>query len=117
MVEMWGAAVAVCYSRPMSSLNIRKVGDGPKRGSMWLDSVRCITEGFHEWPKVGDTVVIHGVLYRLVDISNRWVWEPKPSISRAKCRGASWDSSSVSRRKSSSKCSSGFTARPARKHQ
>ena len=32
-------------------------------------------EGFPEWPKVGDWFVIDGLLYRLVEISDRWVWE------------------------------------------
>ena len=63
----------------MSSLEIRSVGDGPKRSSMWLDGVPCIVEGFHKWPKVGDTAVIDGVLYRLVEISDRWVWERESS--------------------------------------
>jgi hypothetical protein len=36
IVEMWGAAVVVCYPRPMPSpLNIRKVGDGPRCYAVW----------------------------------------------------------------------------------
>jgi hypothetical protein len=45
------------YHGPMPDLDTRKVGDGPKRSSMWLD----------------------GVLYRLVEISDRWVWEREAS--------------------------------------
>ena len=42
---------------------------------MWLDGEPCIVKGFTDWPKVGDRYVIDGVLYRLVEISDRWVWE------------------------------------------
>jgi hypothetical protein len=42
---------------------------------MWLDGVPCIAQGFHEWPKVGERHVIDGVLCRLVEISDRWIWE------------------------------------------
>jgi hypothetical protein len=59
----------------MPSLNIRNVGDGPMRGAMWHDGVPCIVEEFHEWPKVGERHVIDGVLCRLVEISDRWIWE------------------------------------------
>ena len=38
-----------------------------------------IVDGYHEWPKVGDTAVIDGVFYRLVEISGRWVWDREPS--------------------------------------
>ena len=75
IVEIWGATVVVCYPRPMPSLNIRNVGDGPMRGAMWHDGVPCIAQGFHEWPKVGERHVIDGVLCRLVEISDRWIWE------------------------------------------
>ncbi len=37
MVEMWSAAVVVCYPHSMPSLNIRKVGDGPRCYAVWLD--------------------------------------------------------------------------------
>jgi hypothetical protein len=43
--------------------------------AMWLDGVPCIAQGFHEWPKVGERHVIDGVLCRLVEISDRWIWE------------------------------------------
>ena len=39
----------------------------------------AIVEGFHEWPKVGDRHEIDGVLYVLVEISDRWVWDREPS--------------------------------------
>ncbi len=59
---------------------IRRVGNGPKRSAMWLDGVPCIVKGFTEWPKVGERHVIDGVLYRLVEISDRWVWERQASL-------------------------------------
>jgi len=46
---------------------------------MWLDGEPCIVEGFHEWPKVGERHLIDGVLYRLVEISDRWIREREPS--------------------------------------
>ena len=46
---------------------------------MWLDGEPCMVEGFHEWPKVGDRFVIDGLLYHMVEISDRWVWEREPS--------------------------------------
>jgi len=61
------------------NLDIRIVGNGPKRSAMWLDGVPCMVEGFHEWPKVGERHVIDGVLYRLVEISDRWKWEREPN--------------------------------------
>jgi hypothetical protein len=63
----------------LPDLDTRIVGDGPKQSSMWLEGVPCIFEGFHEWPKVGERHVIDGVLYRLVEISDRWIWEREPS--------------------------------------
>jgi hypothetical protein len=63
----------------MPSLDIRRAGNGPKKSAMWLDGVPCMVTGFHEWPKVGERHLIDGVLYRLVEISNRWVWDREPS--------------------------------------
>jgi len=34
---------------------------------------------FTEWPKVGERHLIDGLLYRLVEISDRWVWEREAS--------------------------------------
>jgi len=56
-------------------LDIRTAGDGPKRAAMWLDGTPCMVKGLDHWPKVGERFVIDGVLYRLVEISDRWVWE------------------------------------------
>ena len=63
----------------MPSLDIRCAGADPKQSAMWLDGEPCIVEGFHEWPKVGERHLIDGVLYRLVEISDRWIREREPS--------------------------------------
>ena len=55
----------------MPHLDIRSTGNGPKQSAMWLDGVPCTVEGFHEWPKVGKLHLIDGLLYRLVEISDR----------------------------------------------
>ena len=70
--------VATQVILPIPSLDIRTVGDGPKRTTAWLDGVTRIVEGFHEWPKVGESHLIDGLLYRLVEISDRWVWVREP---------------------------------------
>ena len=54
-------------------LDTRTVGTGPKWSAMWLDGVPCIVKGFTEWPKVGERHLIDGILYRLVEKSDRWV--------------------------------------------
>jgi len=59
----------------MPQLDTRSAGSSPKQTAMWLDGVPCIVQGFHEWPKVDERHVIDGVLFRLVEISDRWVWE------------------------------------------
>jgi len=59
----------------MPDLDTRTVGNGPKSSAMWLDGVPSIVKGFTEWPKVGERHVIDGVLYRLVEISNKWIRE------------------------------------------
>ncbi len=46
---------------------------------MRLDGVPCIVKGFTKWPKVGDRHLINGVLYRLVEIGGRGVWEREPN--------------------------------------
>ena len=66
-------------TNPTPNLDTRSAGNGPKKSAMWLDDVPCVVKGFHEWPKVGDRFVIDGLLYRLVEIRDRWVWERVPS--------------------------------------
>ena len=63
----------------MPSLYTRTAGNGPKRSAMWLDGVPCMVTGLDEWPRVGDRYEIDGELYRLVEISDRWVCEWEPS--------------------------------------
>jgi len=63
----------------MLDVDIRSAGDGPQSSAMWLDGVPCIVTGFTEWPKVGEKHLIDGLLYRLVEISDRWAWEKEPS--------------------------------------
>ena len=63
----------------MPDLDTRKVGNGPKQSAMWLDGVPCIVKRFHEWPKVGERHVLDGLPYRLVEISDRWIWEREAS--------------------------------------
>ena len=63
----------------MPDLDIRSAGNDPKQSAMWLDGVPCMVEGFHEWPKVGDRLVIDGLLWRVVEVNDRWVCEREPS--------------------------------------
>ena len=64
---------------PMCDLDIRCAGSGPKRTSMWLDGAPCMVTGLDAWPKVGDRLKIDGELWRVVEISDRWVCEREPS--------------------------------------
>ena len=66
-------------TNPTPNLDIRKVGNGPKQSAMWLDGEPCMVTGLERWPKVGDKHVINGLLYRLVEIGDRWIWEREPS--------------------------------------
>jgi len=63
----------------MPALDTRSIGNGPKSSAMWLDGEPCMVKGLDAWPKVGDRLVIDGLLYRLVEISDRWVCEREPS--------------------------------------
>ena len=79
IVEMWSAEVVVCYPRPMPSLNIRKVGDGPRCYAVWLDTWPVFLDGLDGLPHIGDRFEIDGELWRVVEISNRIVCEREPS--------------------------------------
>jgi hypothetical protein len=59
----------------MPGLDTRRVGDGPKRSSMWLDGVPCMVTGLNAWPKVGDRLVIDGELWRVVDARRSYICE------------------------------------------
>ncbi len=63
----------------MPSLTTRRAGNDPKQSAMWLDGEGCIVEGFQGWPNLGERHVIDGLLYRLVEISDRWVCEREAS--------------------------------------
>jgi hypothetical protein len=63
----------------MPAFDTRTAATGPKRTAVWLDGEPCIVKGFTEWPKVGQRHVIDGLLYRLVEISDQWVWERETS--------------------------------------
>jgi hypothetical protein len=63
----------------MPDLDTRGAGNGPKETAMWLDGVPCMVTGLDRWPKVGYRLVIDGLLYRLVEINDRWVCEREPS--------------------------------------
>ena len=60
IVEMWGATVVVCYPRPMSSFNIRKVGDGPRGYAVWLDHWPVFLDGLDALPHIGDGFEVGG---------------------------------------------------------
>jgi hypothetical protein len=63
----------------MPELDTRRAGNGLKRTTMWLDGVPCMVTGLDEWPKVGDRLEIDGGLWRVVEVSDRWVCEREPS--------------------------------------
>lgn len=46
---------------------------------MWLEGVPIMLAGLEEWPKVGDRLVIDGDLWRVVEVSDRFVLEREPS--------------------------------------
>ncbi len=68
IVEMWSAAVVVCYRRPMPSpLNIRRVGDGPRCYAVWLDHWPVFFDGLDGLPQIGDRFEIDGEWWRVVE--------------------------------------------------
>jgi hypothetical protein len=46
---------------------------------MWLDGTPCMVTGLDTWPAVGDRLVIDGELWRVVEVSDRWMLEREPS--------------------------------------
>ena len=64
---------------PIPSLTIRRVGNGPKQSAMWLDGAPCMVKGLDQWPKVGERLFVDGLLYRVVEVSDRFVLEWEPS--------------------------------------
>ncbi len=63
----------------MPSLVTRSAGAGPKQTAMWLDGVPGMVTGLDALLKVGDRLVIDGLLWRVVEISDRWIWEREAS--------------------------------------
>jgi len=73
------AAVVVCYPHPMPSLNIRRVGDGPRCYAVWLDHWPVFLDGLDGLPHIGDRFEIDGQLRRVVEIYDRIICEREPS--------------------------------------
>jgi hypothetical protein len=63
----------------MPALDARSAGTGAKQTAMWLDGTPCMVTGLDRWPRVGDRLVIDGLLYRLVEVSDRFVFEREPN--------------------------------------
>jgi hypothetical protein len=51
----------------LPSLNIRKVGDGPRRYAVWLDHWPVFLDGLDGLPHIGDRFEIDGELWRVVE--------------------------------------------------
>ena len=51
----------------MPSLNIRKVGDGPRCYAVWLDTWPVFLDGLDGLPHIGDRFQIDGELWRVVE--------------------------------------------------
>jgi hypothetical protein len=63
----------------MPSLNIRKVGDGPRRYAVWLDHWPVFLDGLDGLPHIGDRFEIDGEWWRVVEWTDRIVCEREPS--------------------------------------
>ena len=49
--------------------DIRRIGIGPKRTTMWIDGKPCRVEGLEEWPKIGDRLpMAHRCHFRSCDL-------------------------------------------------
>jgi hypothetical protein len=68
-----------CYPHLMSSLNIRKVGTGPRCYAVWLDHRPVFLDGLDGLPKIGDRFEIDGELWRVVAWTDRIICEREPS--------------------------------------
>jgi hypothetical protein len=79
IVEMWVAALVVWYPRPMPSLNIRRVDDGPGCYAVWLGSWPVFLDGLEGLPHIGDRFEIDGQLWRVVEWTDRIICERVPS--------------------------------------
>ena len=63
----------------MPSLNIRKVGDGPRCYAVWLDHWPVFLDGLDGLPHIGDRFEIDGELWRVVEVYDRIICEREPS--------------------------------------
>ncbi len=63
----------------MTALNIRKVGDGPRRYAVWLDHWPVFLDGLDRLPHVGDRFEVDGELWRVFEISDRIIYERESS--------------------------------------
>jgi hypothetical protein len=63
----------------MPSLNIRKVGDGPRRYAVWLDTWPVFLDGLDGLPQIGDRFEIDGEWWRVVAWTDRIVLERESS--------------------------------------
>ncbi len=79
IVEMWSATVVVCYPRPMPSLNIRKVDDGPRCYAVWLDHWPVFLDGLDGLPRIGDRFEIDGELWWVVNARRSFICEREVS--------------------------------------
>ena len=68
-----------CYPRPMPSLNIRRVGDGPRCYAVWLAHWPVFLDGLDGLPHVGDRFETYGELWRVVEIYDRIICDREPS--------------------------------------
>jgi len=59
----------------MPSLNIRKVGHGPRCYAVWLDHWPVFLDGLGGVPHIGDRFEIESELWRAVDIYERIICE------------------------------------------
>ena len=63
----------------MPDLNIRKVGDGPRRYAAWFDHWPVFLGGLDGLPQIGDLFEIDGELWRVVEFYDRIICEREPS--------------------------------------
>ena len=56
-----------------------RIGDGPWTVVLWRDRQPVILSGLDRYPVVGDRFDVDGELWRVVEVSDRWVCEREPS--------------------------------------
>ena len=57
-----------------------RLEDGPRQIPVWLRREEPVMlTGLDEYPKVGDRYEIHGELWRVVEVGDRFVLEREPS--------------------------------------